>query len=248
MRYRAVSKDKLVARIFLKPEFNLNTMTNVQTVKKGDFVELKFTGLVDGRVFDSNIKEDLAKLDEKATVEKTVVIVGQGMLVSGFDNFLEGKEVGKFYELALTPSNAYGPRRKELVRVIPIKIFHEQKIQPQAGASFVFDGQLAKVIAVSSSRVTTDFNNPLAGKDVVYKFSISSIVTDLKEKTETVCKLLFRFAPKVTVENDVPVVHGPVILETFIKQTQNKFKEFLGREVHFKAEEAKKEEAKEISN
>jgi len=35
------------------------------TLKKGDFIEIEFTGkLKDGEIFDSNIKEDLKKLHE----------------------------------------------------------------------------------------------------------------------------------------------------------------------------------------
>jgi hypothetical protein len=105
---------------------------------------------------------------------------------------------------------------------------------PRQGASFVFDNQLAKVIAVSGARVITDFNNPLAGKEVTYKFSISRVVNDLKEKTETVCKLLFGYIPKIDVENESIIINGPKILENFLTQLRPKFKEFLGKEVSFK--------------
>jgi FKBP-type peptidyl-prolyl cis-trans isomerase 2 len=218
-------------------------MDNAQTVKKGEFVELKFTGLVDGRVFDSNIAEDLKELSDKAQPEKAIVIVGQRMVVKGFDESLEGKELNKSYEIKLSAVDAFGPRRTELVRIIPLRVFHEQKINPLPGHSFVFDNQLAKVITVSGARVITDFNNPLAGKDVTYKFTIARRVSDLKEKAETVCKLIFRFVPQISVENNQATIHGPSIMEGFIKQSQSKFKEFLGSEVLFKAVEPKKEEA-----
>lgn len=211
-------------------------------VKKGDFVEIKFTGLVDGRVFDSNIKEEAKKVDERANPEKTVIIIGQRMVVKGFDEYLEGKELNKDYEIVLSPKEAFGQRRTELVRIIPLKVFHEQKLNPKPGTSFVFDNQLAKIITISGARVITDFNNPLAGKEVTYKFSISRIVEDLKEKTETVCNLLFRHVPQVIIEGDSITINGPKILENFVNQSQSKFKEFLGREVSFKEIESKKEE------
>lgn len=213
-------------------------MENTNNVKKGDFVELKFTGLVDGKVFDSNT-EDLKQVSDKATPEKTLVIVGERMVVKGFDNFLEGKELNKQYEVTLSPKDAFGSRRTELVRIIPLKVFHQQRLNPAPGMSFVFDNQLAKVITISGARVITDFNNPLSGKDITYKFSISRLVTDLKEKAETVCKLLFRFVPEISVEGENVTIKGPKILENFIKQSQDKFKEFLGKEVLF--EEVKQE-------
>jgi len=203
-------------------------------LSKGDFVEIKYTGTVEGRIFDSNILEDAKKINEKANPEKTIVIIGQNMLVKGLDKELEGKELNKSYEITLEPKDAFGFRRTDLVRIIPLKVFHEQRLIPRQGASFVFDNQLAKVIAVSGARVITDFNNPLAGKEVTYKFSVSRIVNDLKEKAETVCKLLFGYIPKIDVENESIIINGPKILENFLTQLQPKFKEFLGKEVSFK--------------
>ncbi len=217
--------------------------TNKSTLtKKGDFIELKFTGLADGKIFDSNIPEDLKQINDKATPEKTLVIIGQRMVVKGLDDYLEGKELNKDYSISINSKDAFGPRRTEFVRTMPLKIFHEQKIQPVQGASFIFDNQLARVIAVSGARVTTDFNNPLAGKEITYKFTISRIVHDLKEKTEAVCKLIFRYVPEISIENDSITLKGPKILENFINQSQGKFKEFLGREVSFKEAEDKKVE------
>lgn len=217
-------------------------MDSANAVKNGDFVELKYTGLVDGKVFDSNIEEDLKKLNDSAKPDKTIIIVGQSMVVHGLDKFLAGKELGKEYSVTLAPKDAFGSRRKEFVKTIPLKVFHSQKIEPRAGATFIFDNQLAKIIAVSGARVITDFNNPLAGKDVTYKFTIARLVQDLKEKTEAVCKLALRYVPEIEVENNSVTVKGPAILENYIKMVQPKFKEFLGHEVAFKVVEDKKEE------
>ncbi len=35
----------------------------VEKTKKGDFVEIKYTGLANNEIFDSNIDEDLKKLN-----------------------------------------------------------------------------------------------------------------------------------------------------------------------------------------
>src|SRR5687767_10767564 len=100
-------------------------------VKKGDFVELKFTGLSEGKVFDSNVPEDLKQVSDKAQPEKTIVIVGERMVVKGFDNFLEGKELNKDYEVKISPKEGFGARKAELVRIIPLKVFHQQRLNPQ---------------------------------------------------------------------------------------------------------------------
>ena len=223
----------------------MNQLEKNQKIKKGDFVEIKFTGFVDGKIFDSNIEEDLKQINNQATPSKTILIIGQRMVVKGLDDYLEGKELNKDYEIKIDPKDAFGSRKTELVRIIPLKVFHSQKINPQPGTSFVFDNQLAKVITVSGARVITDFNNPLAGKEIVYKFNVKRLVEDIKEKTETICKLLFRYIPQVSIDGENVKIKGPKILESFIVQSQAQFKEFLGREVLFEETEISPQESKQ---
>ena len=45
--------------------------------KRNDFIEIEFTGYQDGKVFDSNIKEDLKQLNPEAKAdEKTIIVIG----------------------------------------------------------------------------------------------------------------------------------------------------------------------------
>jgi hypothetical protein len=111
--------------------------------------------------------------------------------------------------------------------------------------AFVFDNQLARVIAVSGARVITDFNNPLSGKDLEYHYTVTQLVTDLKEKTEATCKLLFRFVPEIAVSGNEVTLKGPAILKKIIEQSQKNFKELIGVEVLFQEVELPKENKKE---
>ena len=212
---------------------------------QGDFVEIKFTGYTDGKPFDSNIKDDLNKLNPKAEPEKMIVIIGQHMVVPGLDKALSDKELNKEYRIKINHKEGFGPRHKELVRTIPLKVFAHQKVMPRPGAVFVLDNQLARVIAVSGARVITDFNNPLAGKDLEYKFTITNLVLDIKERAEAACKLILRFVPKIEIENGKIILNGPKIIEEFIKRSENRFKELLNTEVQFKELSEEKTEEKE---
>jgi len=223
----------------------MNESSQNNIVKQGDFIEIKFTGFVDGKPFDSNILEDLKKLNPKAEPEKTVIIVGKEMVIRGLDKEFAGKEFNKEYNVSVPYKEGFGPRYKELIRTIPLKIFTQQKVAPKPGASFVLDNQLAKVIAVSGARIITDFNNPLAGKDLEYKFVAIRQVTDLKEKAEAVCKLIFHFIPKVEIENNTVVINGPKILENIIKHSEQEFKSLLNTQIHFKESVPEKSEEKE---
>lgn len=216
-----------------------------ETIKQGEFIEIKFTGFADGKPFDSNIPEDLKNLNPKAEPEKTIVIVGKEMVVRGLDKEFVGKEFNKEYRVSFSHKEGFGPRYKELIRTIPLKIFIGQRINPRPGASFVLDNQLAKVIAVSGARVITDFNNPLAGKSLDYKFTAVRLVEDLKEKAETVCKLVFRFIPKIEIENNIVTIHGPKVLEALIKHSEPEFKSLLNAQIAFKESSPEKPREKE---
>ena len=151
-------------------------------LQKKDFIEMEFTGRIKdtGDIFDSNVKEELDKLhvsqghsnDHVHETKPLIYCLGEGMFLEGVDNFLIGKEIGK-YVIGLSSENAFGKRRRESVKMIPIKVFFQHKINPVQGAMLNFDGKMGKVLSVSGGRVLIDFNHPLAGKDVIYELQES---------------------------------------------------------------------------
>lgn len=212
----------------------------VDKIAKKDFVELKYTGYVNNEIFDSNIEEDLKKINPNEKARKTVIIVGEGMVVSGLDKAIEGKETGKEYDIELKPSEAFGERKRELMRMVPLKMFHEKQVDPKPGMVFALDNSLAKIIAVSGARVTVDFNNPLASKTVKYKFKIMRKVDDIKEKAEAAFELLIRFVPEFEVKEEVVVKAGKGF-EIFVNAIKEKFKELTGKGLTYELKEEKKE-------
>ncbi|GAI92008.1 unnamed protein product, partial [marine sediment metagenome] len=66
-------------------------------LKKKDFIEIEFTARVkDGEVFDSNIEEDLKKLNPDAKAKPFVFCLEEGMFLKGVEDFLIGKDMGKY--------------------------------------------------------------------------------------------------------------------------------------------------------
>ena len=216
-------------------------METDSTIRKKDFVEMKYTGYTINGMFDSNIEEDLKKIDEKAKPKQTIIIVGEGMIVEGLDKAIEGKIIGKEYEVKVPIKEGFGERKTDLVKTIPLKIFIEKKIMPRPGMVLAMDDSLAKVIAVSGARVVTDFNNPLAGKELNYKFKIVRKVTEEKEKVDTVLGLLLRFVPEYVIDKEV-TVKAPKILESYINSIKDKFKELVGKEIKFEEKKVEKKE------
>ena len=214
----------------------------MEKIKKKDFIELKFTGIANNKIFDSNIEEDLKTLDEKAKPQKVIICIGEAMVPQGLDKELENKELNKNYEVTITSKEAFGPRRRELIKIIPLKSFIEQKVSPLPGMVFTLDNQLVKILAVSGARVTVDFNNPLAGKDITYKYKIVRVLSseDEKEKVEELFQFFFRFKPEFEIKENKIILKGPKGFEMFINAFKDKFKELLDKELEF--QEISKEE------
>ena len=217
----------------------------MEKTKKKEFVEIEYTGYANGEMFDSNIAENLKKINSKAKAEKTIVIIGERMVVPGLDDALENKEIGKDEEIALSPKDAFGERKRELVRIVPAQLFKEKNINPQPGMTFLLDNNLVRISSVSGGRVSVDFNNPLAGKNVKYSFKIVRKVDNLKEKAETVFKMMFRIIPEFEIKDNKVVVKGEKRLEMFVNAIRDKFKEYVGNELGFELKEDKKENTEE---
>ncbi len=138
-------------------------------VQKGDLIEVMITGSAGGTVF------------EKAE-KPLVVFAGEGQVVKGLDDALLDAEVGAATKVTLAPENAFGERRDDAVRLIPLEQFHRQGVEPVAGMPVELDGVSARVQAVSGGRVRVDFNHELAGKTVDYEFTIQKAYSTPADK------------------------------------------------------------------
>ncbi|MBT4376455.1 peptidylprolyl isomerase [archaeon] len=215
-------------------------------LKKKDFIEIEFTAKTkDGMIFDSNVKADLEKAEIQGQAKPFTFSLGQGMFLEGVDEFLEGKEIGE-YDLELSPEKAFGKRDPKLIQMVPLKIFHAQQIRPVPGAVFNFDGKLAKVLSVSGGRILVDFNNPIAGKDVLYHVKILRKVDDVKEKVNALNDFFFRTEFKFEVKEKKLILELPEQMKVVAEMFKQKYKDILDLEVEAKIVEPKVEGKKEV--
>lgn len=213
-------------------------------IKKNDFIEVEFTGNITNtdEIFDTNIKKDAEKAGLNIKdIKPFILSVGHKMLPSGFDKDLIGKEVGKSYTIEIKPEDAFGKRNPQMVRMIPTKHFHEQKIDPQRGMQLTLDGQLVKILSSDRGRTLVDFNNPLAGKNITYKYKINKLITDEKEKIDALQEFLFRKKFDFDKKDKTITFKITKELEPFVKMFAPKFKEILGLKIESKIVEEKKE-------
>lgn len=215
------------------------------TLSKKDFIEIEFTAKTkDGDVFDSNIKAELDKMESQQPAKPFIFCLGEGMFLQAIEKFLIGKEPGK-HTIELNAENAFGKRKPEMVKLMPMKVFAEQKVNPFPGAMFNFDGQIGKVLSVSSGRVMMDFNNPIAGKDVIYEVDVKRKVEDLSEKIKSFIEFLFKRELKFETKEKKIIIHADAQMKQFVEMFAEKFKDIFGLDLEVKEE--KKAEGKEKS-
>ena len=165
----------------------------LETIKKNDFVEVEYTGMIKDskEVFDTTsekVAKDAGIYDKKMTYGPIVVCVGEGQLLKGLDDMLEGKSIGS-YEFDLLPENAFGKRDAKLLKIIPPKVFLKEGLKPVPGLIVSVDDARGVVKTISGGRVIVDFNHPLAGKEVIYSVKVIRFVTDPVEKISSFLNL-----------------------------------------------------------
>jgi FKBP-type peptidyl-prolyl cis-trans isomerase SlyD len=215
-------------------------------LQKKDFIEIEFTGrTADGNLFDSNIKENIEKINPNLPAKPFIYCLGEGMFLQGIDDALIGKEVGK-HTIELTPEKAFGQRDPKGVQMIPLKVFKQHNINPVPGVTLNFDNRIGKIVSVSGGRILVDFNNPLAGKDVVYDLEVKRKVEDQKEKIDAFTEFLFKKPLKHEIKDKKLIIEADKTISKFVEMFKDKFKEVFDLELEVKEiAEAVKEEKKE---
>ncbi len=168
-------------------------------MEKGDIIKWEYDAWIveDGKeeLFDTT-NEELAK--ENGIHDPTVKygpmysIVGAERLIKGMEEELLHAEVDKEYIVTIPPENAYGERDSKLVKIhsyreIARKLAERDKnAYPQVGMEVVIDNKRGKIVTVTPGRVVIDFNHPLAGKTLKYRFKIVEKVEGEVEKVKAI--------------------------------------------------------------
>jgi FKBP-type peptidyl-prolyl cis-trans isomerase 2 len=175
-------------------------------IEAGDLVMAEFSGWIQDsdELFDTT-DEALAKekdvFDEKMVYGPQPLIVGKGRLFPGLDEHMLEAEVGKEYELVITPDKGAGPRDPKLVELHPIREFLKQDIEPHVGMEVTVRNRRATIVAMTAGRVRIDFNNRLAGRTLKYKYRIVRKPTKPKEIAEMLLKMAYGTSEGFDIEH-----------------------------------------------
>jgi len=219
--------------------------------KKNDFIEIEFTAKTsdDGKIFDSNKKENLEKINPEIKPEKAkplIMALGQNMFLNGVENYILNNNIKEKEELKieLPAEKAFGKRQTELIQRFPLKIFRENQINPLQGYLFNFDGRIGKVLTASGGRVIVDFNNPIAGRDVIYEIKILRKVENLNEKVKALNDFFFgkELNFEIDEKNKKIIFDVEEKLRKFLELFSEKYRDILNMNFEFKKEDKKSEE------
>lgn len=156
-------------------------------INNGDFVRLNFTGKIkeNDEIFDTTF-EDVAKeaglFDENKEYKPIPIIVGGNHLLPAIEEAIVGLEAGDSKTIEIDSENAFGPRNKQLIQLIPMKEFKRQGMTPVPGMKITSEGSTGKILTVNGGRVKVDFNHELAGKDLILMLMLLKSLTMTKTK------------------------------------------------------------------
>lgn len=165
-------------------------------IKKGDFIEIEYKGKIKGSdiVFDLTNEEEAKKLkiyNSKVKYGPIIICIGEGQILPGLDKELEGKLVEKDVKIVLTPEQAFGKKNPKLLKVLPIKYFKRDNINPMPGLQVNIDGSIGVVRSNTGGRVVVDFNHPLSGREIEYEVKILKKIDDTEAKIKGYLGLSF---------------------------------------------------------
>jgi peptidylprolyl isomerase len=137
--------------------------------KRGDTVRVHYTGtLENGEQFDSSRGTD-----------PLTFTLGEGAVIQGFDDAVDGMAVGESKRVTIPAAEAYGDRRDELTLRVPrselptdLELEVGSQLRMEQGA----DSVIVTVRDVDEGSVMLDANHPLAGEALIFDLELVEIV------------------------------------------------------------------------
>ena len=121
------------------------------------------------------LKDNSGKvLDSSGGHEPLYYLHGEGNLIPGMEEGLEGQEKGAKLELKIKPEKGYGIRMEEMIQKVPRASFGSEKVEK--GMQFqTGKGGVVTVTNVGLSEVTIDGNHALAGVDLNFSIEVVEV-------------------------------------------------------------------------
>ncbi|MBA7633419.1 Trigger factor [subsurface metagenome] len=142
--------------------------------KTGDSVRVHYTGkMADGTVFDTSVAS-----------EPLEFTLGQGKVITGFEEAVIGMHVGESKTVTISVDEAYGPRRDDLI----FEVGRDElpaDINPEVDMQLPTSHGTVTIIEVSEKTIKIDANHPLAGQDLTFDIELVEIGASQSDSTES---------------------------------------------------------------
>jgi len=117
-------------------------------------------------------------VDSSAGGDPLFYLHGNGNLVPGLENALEGKQAGDKIKVTVAPADGYGEYDKQLVQRVPRRAF-KGVADVKTGMQFQVQSdqgpRSVTVTNVAGDMVTVDGNHPLAGKNLNFAVEVMEV-------------------------------------------------------------------------
>lgn len=111
-------------------------------------------------------------------------LYGKGNVMQGVEDALSGKNIGEIVDVTLEPRDAYGIRKEDAIKKIPIKhlAMRPKRLSPGALVRVQTDQGIvdASIIKAGKFMITVDMNHPFSGKTLHFKVE----VVDIRDATD----------------------------------------------------------------
>ncbi|MDZ4716301.1 MAG: peptidylprolyl isomerase [Cytophagales bacterium] len=122
-------------------------------------------------------------LDTSSGRDPLTYLHGEGNLIPGMEEGLEGQEKGSKLSLKISPEKGYGDRDEKLVQKLPRSSFGAEVVRQ--GMQFQSNnGMVATVTHVGLDQVTVDSNHLLAGVELNFAVEVIDIRMATSEEIE----------------------------------------------------------------
>jgi peptidylprolyl isomerase len=154
--------------------------STTKVVKTGDNVSVDYTGWFDdGTIFDTSnqsVAWQAGILDPTRTYEPISFIVGDHMVIPGFENATLGLKIGETKNISIAPADAYGEYDPSLILPINMSDLTDAGITPHVNDTLYYNMNPVTVVGIPDNEtVMIDFNDPMAGKTLHFSVTVRSI-------------------------------------------------------------------------
>jgi FKBP-type peptidyl-prolyl cis-trans isomerase SlyD len=111
-------------------------------------------------------------------------------------------------KIVISPEKAFGPSDPKLIETISITKLQDRKVHP--GMTVKVDDREGVVNRVIGRRVTVDFNSPLAGKTVIYEYTIERVIETETERIKGMLALYTGMRDiEISIDDGIAKIYTP---------------------------------------